>query len=316
MRLSSFHIGSVLLTLATGITVGALVFRNSSATLAAIVRPTAATSPSSSVAIAVSEGQETPLQARLLDSKYLSVVFARQTADIVARSEGILESVYVNIGDRLKAGDIIARAETYSISQRLQMAEATLRLVKAEQHETELELEDAQTRYQRREELAESGLISREDLATAKLQVDRAEAKLQAAKARVTDQMARVNEAEESLAQTTITAAFAGTVAARYLDAGAAVRSGTPIVSLIRPEDLWVRFAIPQTAEPLTGLGSVVEFQLEGSPIGIPGRIEYVSPAMAAASQELLVEARLKVPAASRDQIRPGATGLVSLQAR
>src|SRR5262249_4886573 len=155
-------------------------------------------------------------------------------ADIVARSEGILEALYVNLGDRLKAGDVIASTETYSVTPQLQIAEAGLRSAEAERGDNEVELRDAETRYSRRQELAEWGLVSMEDLATAKAQVDRAEAKLQVTQARIAEQVARVSEAKQSLANTTITAPFAGTVAARYLDSGAAVRSGSPIISLIR----------------------------------------------------------------------------------
>jgi macrolide-specific efflux system membrane fusion protein len=246
----------------------------------------------------------------------VAVIFARQSADIVARSEGIVEEVYVNLGDRLKAGDVIARTESYSITQQLQLAEATLRSTQADQRNAEVDLKDAESRYLRREELAESGLISQEDLATAKVQVDRAEAKLQMAEARVAEQIARIGDTKQSLRNTVVTASFGGTVAARYLDSGATVRSGTPIISLIRPEDLWIRFAIPETEQARMSVGSTVDFQAAGVTEVISGAIQYVSPAITAMSKELLVEAQLKAPAALREQIRPGGSGLVSSKKR
>ncbi len=54
--------------------------------------------------------------------QYVGVIFARQLADIVARSEGRLEAVYVHLGDHLKPGDAIAKIESYAITQRMEMA--------------------------------------------------------------------------------------------------------------------------------------------------------------------------------------------------
>jgi RND family efflux transporter MFP subunit len=229
----------------------------------------------------------------------------------MARSEGALESVQANLGDLLKAGDVIARIDSYSLVRQLEMAEATLRSAQADERDLQFESHDAQSRYERREELAKDGLISREDLATARIQVDRADAKIQAAAARVAERSAHVNEAKEALANAVVRAPFDGTVAARYLDPGAAVRFGTPIVSLMRPEDLWVRFAVSEPAGRGVRIGGPVRFALTGSSLEIAGAIGYVAPAVTGTSQELLVEARLSLPSAARDAIKPGAIGRV-----
>ena len=86
----------------------------------------------------------------------------------------------------------------------------------------------------------------REELATAAVQVERARTNLEVAQARVAEQLARVKQTKELLANTVITATFEGTVAARYLDPGALVHPGSPVINLMRSEDLWVRFAAPE----------------------------------------------------------------------
>jgi len=305
----SFHLAGMLLTLGIGIAVGALIFRDLPQTSAATDR-LAAPTEMPPVNPIPDNTQHTG------DAGYVGVIFARQSADIVARSEGLLQTISANLGDRLKAGDVIAHIDSYSVNQQLEMAEAALRSVQADQRHEEFEFKDAEARYRRRQELAEEDLISKEDLATARVQVDRAEAKLQAAAARVAEQMAHLNDVKGAEANTVIRAPFDGTVAARYLDAGAAVRSGSPIISLIRPEDLWVRFAVPETKRAWLIIGKLLHFQLEGSTVSVPATIEYVAPSIIADSQELLVEARLSVPAALRDQIRPGASGRVSGRTR
>jgi multidrug efflux pump subunit AcrA (membrane-fusion protein) len=103
--------------------------------------------------------------------RYLGVIFARQSADIVARSDGRLEAVYASLGDHLKPGAVIARIESSSIAQQLEMSQAALRSAQAEERNAHVELKDAESRYARREALVESGVLSKEDLATAKVQV-------------------------------------------------------------------------------------------------------------------------------------------------
>jgi RND family efflux transporter MFP subunit len=316
-----FNFVAMLVMLAVGIALGAYMFRNTPRTNAAADGPKPEPAGASSASMGgVVRDQIDPVEPTRKpsadSSQYVAVIFARQSADIVARTEGRLEAVYVNLGDRLKPGDTIAKSESHSIAQQLLMTEALLRSAQAEQRNAEADLKDAESRFKRRQELDQNGLVSKEDLTTAKVQVERAEAKLDVAQARVAEQMARITETKESLANTVITAAFAGTVAARYLDPGATVRSGTPIISLIRSEDLWVRFAVPETRQDAMHIGSLIDFQADGSSAAIRGVIEYVSPSITTMSQEFLAEARLKVPAALLDQLKPGARGLVSYAAK
>lgn len=314
MRLSS-SIVATLFILSVGIAFGALIFRNTPATsAAAAVRFEARSVPVSTPADEPVQSKEGPpaVPPHADAIHCIAVVFARQSADIVASSDGRLEAVYVNLGDRLDPGDLIAKTESRSIGQQLQIAEALLRSIQAEHRAVEVDVKDSQVRYGRREQLWEAGLISNEEVATAKVQVERAEANLQIAQARIVEQMARIEDAKASLADTVVTAGFAGTVAARYLDSGATVRSGTPIISLMRSDDLWVRFAIPETLQARLGIGSAIDFQVEGSTVAVPGVIEHVSPVMAAMSQEFLAEAKLKLPGALPEHIKPGASGLVS----
>src|SRR5262249_13208859 len=162
-----------------------------------------------------------------------------------------LEAVYVHLGDHLKLGDAIAKIESYALTQQLDMAEASLRSTQAEARSAEGELKDAEVRYNARARLfnpapGRPGLISKEELATATVQVERARTTLEVARARVAEQMARVRQTKASLANTVIKAPFEGTVAARYLDPGATIHAETPVINMMRSDDLWVRFAAPE----------------------------------------------------------------------
>jgi RND family efflux transporter MFP subunit len=308
----------MLLMLALGIGLATLIMAGRSPRRNKVVNfPPATAVPTSSPAVKpVLDAVTRPAEGQMLSERYVGVIFARQSADIVARSEGRLEAIYASLGDHLKPGAVIARIESSSITQQLEMAQATLRSAQAEERNAQVELKDAQSRYARREALVESGVLSQEELAAAKVQVERAGANQDVARARVAEQMARVEQNRESLADTVIRATFEGTVAARYLDAGAAVRSGVPIISLMRTDDLWVRFAVPDTNQAAVAIGSAVNFYLEELNIEIPAAIEHLSPGVAAISQELVVEAKLRIPAALKGRIKSGGSGLVLLAAR
>ena len=243
--------------------------------------------------------------------QYVGVIFARQLVDIAARSDGRLEAVYVHLGDHLRPGDAIARIESSAIRQQLEMAEASLRSAQAETRSTNVELKDAAVRHNRREGLVKAGLVSQEELATAAVQVERARTNLEVAQARVAEQLARVKQTKALLANTVITATFEGTVAARYLDPGAMVHVGSPVINLMRSEDLWVRFAAPEGRRVSMPVGTSVGVRLEGLPEMIPGTIAHMAPGVDSMSREVVVEAKLHVPVAWRGQMQPGRSGYV-----
>jgi RND family efflux transporter MFP subunit len=243
--------------------------------------------------------------------QYVGVIFARQLADIVARADGRLEAVYVHLGDRLKPGDVIAKIESYALTQQLDIAEASLRSAQAEARSAEVERKDADVRYSRRERLVQAGFLSKEELATANVQVERARTTLEVAQARVAEQMARVRQTKASLANTLIKAPFEGTVAARYLDPGATVHAESAVINMMRSDDLWVRFAAPEATRATMPVGSPIRVHLEGLNMAIPGMIAHTAPGADPLAREVLIEAQLHVPAAWRGQLKPGLSGYV-----
>jgi RND family efflux transporter MFP subunit len=243
--------------------------------------------------------------------QYVGVIFARHLVDMAARSDGRVEAVYVHLGDHLRPGDVIAQMESSAIRQQLEMAEASLRSAQAEVRSTTVELKDAEVRHKRREGLVKAGLVSGEELATAAVHVERARTNLDIAQARVAEQRARVKQTKELLTNTVITATFEGTVAARYLDPGAMVRAGSPVINLMRSEDLWVRFAAPEERRVTMSVGTSVRVHLAEIPGVIPGQIAHIAPGVDSMSREVIVEAQLHVPAAWRGEMKPGLSGYV-----
>ncbi len=304
---------AMLLMLAIGVGLGVLITTSHRSPAHAVVDAPQATLPPAPGPV-VRPGPDPvapePAAASALD-QYVGVIFARQSADIVARSDGRLEAVYVHLGDHLKSGDAIAKIESYALTQQLDMAKATLRSAQAEARSAEVERKDAEVRYSRREGLVKAGLLSKEELATANVQVERARTALEVAQAHVAEQMARLRQSKAALANTVIKAPFEGTVAARYLDPGATVHAESPVINMVRSDDMWVRFATPDTQGATLPVGSTIRVHFEGLNVVIPGTIAHLAPGVDPLSREVIVEAQLHVPAALRGQMKPGLSGSV-----
>lgn len=238
---------------------------------------------------------------------WVGVVVTRDAVDVSTEVTGRIESVFVRVGDRVRQGDRLARLDTRNLAQDLAMAEASLRAARAEVNRSRSQQEEARTRYERRADLPDT--FSREEIQASRMEMETARATLEAAEARASEQEVRVEQLESALGRAEIRAPFAGTVALRYLDAGATVLAGAPVVRLITSEELLVRFAVPpETAEEIT-MGQRVEVTVEDAGLVTPAVIHHIAPEIDTASQMVFVEARLEAP-----EVRPGRlrSGLVA----
>jgi len=222
---------------------------------------------------------------------WLGVIVARSSVDVTSDSQGRLAAVQVQIGDQVQRGDRIASLDTRLVAQDLEMARSTLRAAEADAGRATAEANEAQQRAQRRRQNPD--FFSKEDIASAELAVKTSASGLQAAQARVGEQRARVKQLETSLGQSDIRAPFAGRVAERFVDVGAVVGPGTHIVRLISGGDLLVRAAVPPEEARSLAAGGAVTIHIRSQNLALPGHIERIAPEIDAASQMILIEARL-----------------------
>ena len=114
-------------------------------------------------------------------------------------------------------------------------------------------------------------------LAQAKAPMGR-EREIEAQRAAVAAAQAAVAMVEWRLAQRTVTAPIGGRVADVLAQPGETMAAGAPVISILAPENIFVRFFVPETA--LSGLhrGDAVAFGCDGCPSGLVGTISYISP--------------------------------------
>ena len=104
------------------------------------------------------------------------------------------------------------------------------------------------------------------------------EREIEAQRASVAAGRAAVAMAEWRLAQRTVTAPVGGRVADVLAQPGETMAAGAPVVSILPPENIFVRFFVPETA--LSGLhqGDAVSFGCDGCQRGLAGTISFISP--------------------------------------
>lgn len=173
-------------------------------------------------------------------------------------------------------------SELESIQARLTRAEANLRL-------SELE-------FARRQKLIEARVISDAELDTAKarLQSDKAEVvaltadlataklgaredEIQAAREDVTATEAALARARWALAQKSKSAPTNALVHDTLYRPGEFVAAGMPVVSLLPPDNIKVRFFVPQPRLAEVKPGQEVSIRIDGSPAPLRGQVNYVS---------------------------------------
>ncbi len=242
---------------------------------------------------------------------YLGVVLSNQAVDVVAEGEGRVLEMAVHVGDSVAEGQLLAVLESETLRHQLSIEQANLAAREAELKRITLEIERATQEHRRR--LGLEDLISREEIATSKFQLDAARASLELAQAEQAQVQARLNQLDMQLARSEIRAPFDGTVALRYLDRGAVAGVGTPIVRLISSKGLMARFAVPPGEAAELSVGTGVRVEVESLGIALEGTIEHFMPEIDIASQQIFVEARLATPPIGFQALATGAVARVSL---
>jgi RND family efflux transporter MFP subunit len=235
---------------------------------------------------------------------YLGVLLAREAVDVAAETAGRLTSVDVRAGDVVERGALVATLDTQLAGQDLEAARAVLRQAQIEEEKSAIALADAEGRLARRQSFPEA--FPKEEILAAQNQRDAARAAVEGARARVREQRARVAQYERMMARAEVRAPFAGIVGVRYLDAGATVGAGMPIVRIVGARGRLVRFAVPEEERRRIAPGQAVRIVPRGSSAELRGTVEKIAPEVDAASGMVLVEARIDSAGDAAGAPQPG----------
>ncbi|WP_135506087.1 efflux RND transporter periplasmic adaptor subunit [Roseovarius aestuariivivens] len=143
---------------------------------------------------------------------------AAERTPLAFEVEGRISEITVTIGDHFEAGDILARIDTHLLELALQEREAAL-------IEATARLDEARQALERQKALFERGVV-------AETVLESATASLDAALSRQRVAQAGIDQAEDRLADATLHAPYAGSVAARLAEPAQTVRAGEPVLDI------------------------------------------------------------------------------------
>lgn len=133
-------------------------------------------------------------------------IAAKQTSNIGALTEGVVDRIYVKVGDRVKKGQPLFQTRKVDYLRKVDEAKATLAIASAQAR-------NAETLYQRYANLVEKDAVSRVDYEDVKTKAD-------ITKAQVALRKAQLQTAQQVLRDTVVRAPFNGAITARYIDEG------------------------------------------------------------------------------------------------
>jgi membrane fusion protein YbhG len=145
---------------------------------------------------------------------------------------GLIDTVAVHEGDKVKRGQELARLDERETRARLAQARAQLRV-------TDARLLDAQRDLERNTTLLAGGAIGQETF-------DKAQLAFNVASSDRAQAQAAVQVIEAVLANMVIRSSFDGLVAVRHHEPGETVPAGSPVLTVLNPDDRWVRIYIPE----------------------------------------------------------------------
>lgn len=162
---------------------------------------------------------------------------------------GRVQTLSVSEGDTVKTGDPL-----FTVDDDLQQAD--LAQVKAS-------LKNAQQTHDRASMLLKTGSGTQKDY-------DAAEAVLR-------DAQARLNSVQTRLSRRSVLSPVDGTVQQIYFRPGEMVPSGRPVLSLLPPGNVKVRFYVPESVLPSIAYGEEIGVSCDGCAGGLTARVSFIA---------------------------------------
>ena len=162
---------------------------------------------------------------------------------------GRVETLNVREGDKVEAG-----APLFSLDTELHRADLNM---------TQATLANAKQTFDRAQTLARTGAGTRKDFDTAEAALREAEA--------------RVNTSQTRLARRSVNAPVTGTVQQVYFRPGEMVPASRPIVALLPPGNMKVRFFVPQAELPRIAYGDTVTVRCDGCTGDLAAKVSFIS---------------------------------------
>jgi RND family efflux transporter MFP subunit len=181
-------------------------------------------------------------------------IAAHKTTNIGPSVDGIIDEIYVQVGDRVGEGAPLFKTRDVDYRVQVSQAEHALRLARAEAEKAARDLE-------RIEKLADQGVASSEHL-------DGVRTAHEIAAARLGSAQTSLQEARQKLADTLVVAPYPGVITARLVDEGVMMRTmlsaNSHVVQLMKTDIVAAVVQIPAVHLAAIHLGTPATLRIDG----------------------------------------------------
>lgn len=196
---------------------------------------------------------------------------------ISAPQPGWLSSIAVKRGDVVKRGDLLFTLDdTQQIAVRDE-AHATLAQAHAQLAQTEATLTYTAKELTRQTKLVHASAGTKAALDLARSNHDETAARIEQIKGQERQAQATLDNAEYQLSQRTIAARVGGRIEDIYFRQGEYVPASTPVVSLLPPENVYVRFFVPEKDFSKVKMGQKVRIHCDGCAKNMTATITFIA---------------------------------------
>ena len=167
---------------------------------------------------------------------YITVVgnlIGEATVDVVPRVGGRIDSIAVQLGDRVTRGQLIVKIEDRTIREQIRQAEASLETNKATVVSRQNDEKVAASVMARMKAQDAAGLVSKQALEDAESRHNAAMSQVLVAESQRSQTQARIEELKITLNDTSVVSPVNGFVSRRLLDQGAFAGANTVILSVV-----------------------------------------------------------------------------------
>lgn len=228
-------------------------------------------------------------------------VLAIKTTNIVPLVGGLVEEVFVRVGDHVKKGQPLLRMRARDFQVKVDRLSHALKLAQAEQKNAEGDLGNARS-------LAKRRALSQEQLADRQTQYEAKTAEVGIARA-------NLSEAQQELRDSITRAPFVGTVTQRNVDEGAYVasfmRTSQPVMQVQKIDIMVAVVFVPETYLRSIHLGTKGTVRVPGLGKSFESEVHLINDRVDAATRS--IDVRLGLPNPDYE-IKPGLFIEVDLQ--
>ena len=216
---------------------------------------------------------------------------AKEQVDVTPRIAGRITEIKVDVGQAVGRGTLVAVLEDDEIRQQIERSKASIAVADASITQREAELSNAKVELDRRKQLVESGVLSRQELDGLEMRYRAALSQVELARAQRRQSEAEQRELNIRQGQTRIFSPITGVVAQRHLDIGAMGGANTPIVTIVSISPVVIGANAAEQDISRIKKGAQVNITIDSLPGEIfTGRVMRISPLLDAQTRNGKVE--------------------------